>query len=381
VDTVEKLALLAPAMKFEPAEETTAPRYPQPCYANQLDIGSSIYQAALPGGKRIALLKTLISSVCENDCNYCAFRQGRDVRRVTFDPGELARAFYQLYQAGMVQGLFLSSGITGGGTQTQDRLIAAAEILRKRFEFDGYIHLKIMPGAEKDQIEAAMRLADRVSVNLEAPTSTLLARLAPRKSFQEGLLQELKWIENIRSQTPGRWPSSTTQFVVGAGAESDLQLLAMTEYLHREARIARTYFSSFSPVRGTPLETHASSPPLRQARLYQSAFLLRDYDFAVEELLFDSNGNLPLTIDPKLAWARQHLTHRPIELNVAPKRDLLRVPGIGPVGARRIVDERRKGRLKDLSELHKLGISTRRTAPFILLDGQRPAVQLRLWLM
>jgi len=333
----------------------------------------------MPGGKQIALLKTLLTSACENDCNYCAFRQGRDVRRVTFTPDELAQIFFRLYRAGIAQGIFLSSGIAGGGVRIQDRLIATAEILRQRHKFKGYIHLKIMPGAEKDQIEAAMRLADRVSVNLEAPNSTLLARLAPRKSFQEGLLQELKWIENIRHESPGKWPSSTTQFIVGAGTESDLELLMMTAYLHREVGLSRAYFSSFSPVPETPLKSHPPSPPLREHRLYQSSFLIRDYGFDVEELPFDSKGNLPLACDPKLTWARQHLTHNPIELNTADKRDLLRVPGIGPVGASRIIHARHKGCLKELSDLHKLGISSKRAAPFILLNGRRPAHQISLW--
>jgi predicted DNA-binding helix-hairpin-helix protein len=178
---------------------------------------------------------------------------------------------------------------------------------------------------------------------------------------------------------PGRWPSSTTQYVVGAVDESDVELLTTTEFLHRQAGLARAYFSSFSPVHDTPLEDHPPSSPVREHRLYQSSFLLRDYGFTVEELPFGPGGNLPLENDPKLAWANQHLSHTPIELNTAARRDLLRVPGIGPIGANRVLRERRRGRLRDLADLRKLGISPKRAAPFILLGGRRPPHQLALW--
>jgi len=178
---------------------------------------------------------------------------------------------------------------------------------------------------------------------------------------------------------PGRWPSSTTQFVVGAADESDVELLSTTEYLHRQVGLARAYFSGFAPVPDTPLEDHPPTPPLREHRLYQSSFLVRDYGFTVEELPFDASGNLPLDSDPKLAWARRHLTHAPVEVNAADRRTLLRVPGIGPQGVERLLRERRRGRLRGLSDLRKLGIIAQRAAPFILLDGTRPIHQLSLW--
>jgi predicted DNA-binding helix-hairpin-helix protein len=158
-----------------------------------------------------------------------------------------------------------------------------------------------------------------------------------------------------------------------------VELLTTTEYLHRQAGLARAYFSSFSPIPDTPLENHPPSSPLREHRLYQSSFLLRDYGFTVEELPFETSGNLPLESDPKLAWARRHLAHAPVELNTATRRDLLRVPGIGPKGAERILRERRRGRLRDLADLRRLRIVADRAAPFILLDGRRPARQLSLW--
>jgi predicted DNA-binding helix-hairpin-helix protein len=374
VDALEKLKLLGPPTCFEPAEDVGMPQTP---VREDDALSGAIHNAVMPNGKRIALLKTMLTSACERNCTYCAFRQGRDFCRATFTPDELAELFMRLHRKGIAEGLFLSSGLAGGGPRIQDRLIAAADILRRRYAFQGYIHLKVMPGAERDQIMAAMRLSNRVSVNLESPNAERLARLAPRKVFAEELLQRLRWIEEIRREEPGRWSSSTTQFVVGAVDESDVELLTTTEYLHRQAGLARAYFSSFSPVADTPLENHPPSSPVREHRLYQSSFLLRDYGFTVEELPFDPGGNLPLESDPKLAWALQHLAHAPVEVNTAARRDLLRVPGIGPAGADKLLRERRRGRLCDLSDLRKLRIAADRAAPFILLDGRRPAHQLR----
>jgi predicted DNA-binding helix-hairpin-helix protein len=381
MDALDKLRLLGPATCYEPAEEVVYGRRPAgpPALGEPDDVPAAIHNAVMPGGKRIALLKTLLTSACERDCAYCAFRRGRDVQRATFSPDELARLFLQLYRRGIAQGIFLSSGIAGGGPRVQDRLIATAEILRRRYEFRDYIHLKIMPGAEREQIVSSMRLADRVSVNLEAPNIHRLSVLAPHKGFIDELLQPLRWVDEIRRELPGRWPSSTTQFVVGAVDETDLELLTTTEFLHRQAGLARAYFSSFTPVADTPLEDRPPSPPTREHRLYQSSFLLRDYGFDLEELPFGAIGNLPLDTDPKLAWARDHLAHAPVELNRASRRDLLRVPGIGPVGANKILRERRRGHLRELTDLRKLGIATRRAAPFVLLDGRRPPRQLHLW--
>jgi predicted DNA-binding helix-hairpin-helix protein len=378
MDAVEKLKLLGPATCFEPAEEVAGAR--RPVSQQRADhLAECVHNAVMPGGKRIALLKTLLTSACERDCHYCAFRQGRDFRRATFSPDELARLFMQLHRSGIAQGIFLSSGVAGGGPNTEERLIATAQILRQRYEFRGYIHLKIMPGAERDQIEIAMRLADRVSVNLEAPNTRRLSCLAPHKTFDEELLQRLRWIEDIRRGRPGRWPSSTTQFVVGASDESDVELLTTTEFLHREVGLARTYFMAFTPVPDTPLEDHPPTSPWREHRLYQASFLLRDYGFTAEELPFDPGGNLPLESDPKLAWARRYLPQAPVEVNTAGRQELLRVPGIGPKGANRILVARRQGKLRHLSDLGKLGIVTKRTAPFVLLDGRRPPRQLSLW--
>ena len=377
MDALDKLESLSKQMAIEPAEEVGSLGAPGAACGADPDAGF-IHHAVMPGGKRIALLKTLLTSACERDCYYCPFRAGRDFRRATFSADEMARVFDEMSRRGQVEGLFLSSGIAGGGVRTQDKLIASADILRRTYNFRGYIHLKIMPGADKEQIRRAMQLADRVSVNLEAPNTQRLAQLAPHKTFLEELVRPLKLIESIRREQGGG-PSSTTQFVVGGADETDRELLLTSAQLLREARLSRVYFSRFNPVPGTPLENRPPEKPMREHRLYQSDFLLRQYGFRFDDLVFDQRGNLPLDTDPKVAWAKQHLVHEPVELNRAGKNELLRVPGIGPKTVDVILRERRKGRLRELTDLRKLGVISSRAAPFILLDGRRPAHQLPLW--
>ena len=377
MDTLRKLQLLGQATRYEPAEDVglAGHRWPVPRVPEELI--DCISHAVTPNG-RIPLLKTLLSSACERDCYYCPFRTGRDFRRATFTPDELAKLFVQLYQNNFVEGLFISSGLVGGGPQTQDRILKTAEILRQQYNFRGYIHLKIMPGAERDQVAAGMALADRVSVNLEAPNDGRLARLAPHKVFTEELLQRMEWVEEIRQAQGGYGPSMTTQFVVGAAGESDLELLHTTSYLNQKLRLARAYFSGFNPIADTPLEELPPASIEREHRLYQASFLLRDYSFDIEELPFAQDGNLPLHEDPKLLWARQHLADAPVEINQADRETLLRVPGIGVKSADRILTARRQGTLRDLSHLRQLHIAVKRVAPFVLLDGKRPAHQLKL---
>src|SRR5512136_2871295 len=251
MDTLEKLESLGRQMAIEPAEEVGSMGASPPACGVDQDAGM-IHHAIMPGGKRIALLKTLLTSACERDCYYCPFRAGRDFRRATFSADEMARVFDEMARRGQVEGLFLSSGIAGGGVRTQDKLIAAADILRRKYDFRGYVHLKVMPGAEMEQIRRAMQLADRVSVNLEAPNTQRLAQLAPHKVFLEELVRPLKLIESIRREQGGG-PGSTTQFVVGGADETDRELLVTSAQLLREARLARVYFSRFNPVPGTPL--------------------------------------------------------------------------------------------------------------------------------
>jgi predicted DNA-binding helix-hairpin-helix protein len=383
MDALARLKLLSDQMTLEPAEERssvgTTPLAPAAC-----PEGLFVHPAQMPGGKQILLLKTLLTSACERDCYYCPFRAGRDFRRATFKPEEFARLFVKLVDNRAAEGIFLSSGIAGGGIRTEDQLLDTADILRNKLGFRGYIHLKIMPGSEKDQVLRAMQLADRVSVNLEAPNTNRLAKLAPHKVFIEELLRPLRWVEEIRRSTPpnqawnGRWPSTVTQFVAGGADESDLELLTTTSWLNKNVGLKRAYYSAFRPIPDTPLENKAAVDPLREHRLYQASFLLRDYGFDLEELPFTGDGNLPLPADPKLAWARSNLAEKPLEINQAGRHDLLRIPGIGPKGADAILQARRQSKLRDISALKKLGILAERAAPFLLLDGRRAVYQMNL---
>jgi predicted DNA-binding helix-hairpin-helix protein len=382
MDSIGRLKLLTDQMHLEPAEDTSVRPV---CFTPKQQRETFIHPAKLPNGRSIKLLKTLLTSACERDCYYCPFRAGRDFRRATFKPDEFASLFINLHRAGVAEGIFLSSGIAAGGIRTQDKLLDTADILRHKLGFRGYIHLKIMPGAEKAQVERAMQLADRVSINLEAPNTERLTRLAPHKVFMEELLQPLKWVDEIRRSQPaykgwnGRWPSTVTQFVAGGADESDLELLTTTSWLHRNVHLGRAYFSAFSPIRDTPLENKTPTDPLREHRLYQASFLLRDYGFDLEELPFSGDGNLPLPTDPKLAWAQANLSEHPLEINRAERSELLRVPGIGPKGANAILRARRISKLRDLSMLKRLGVIAERAAPFLLLDGQRAPTQIALF--
>lgn len=343
-----------------------------------------VTNAVLSGSKRIPLLKAMLSTVCERDCHYCPFRAGSDFRRVTFTAEDMARTYYKLFQLRAVEGIFLSSGVVRGGTCTQSKLLDTAEILRHKLGYQGYLHLKIMPGVERDQILQAMRLADRVSINLEAPSQNHLSHIAPMKEFQHELLQSLVWIEEIRQEHHPRqgwnhhWPSSSTQFVVGATNESDVDILNLVDVLFHRVGLARTYFEAFDPVPGTPLENKTPTDPLRQHRLYQASYLIRDYGFEFEEFSFSEDGFLPIERDPKTSYAQTALVHTPVEINRADRSLLLRVPGIGPKSATSILKIRKDRCFRELGDLRKIGVLAERAAPYITLDGQRPPSQLKL---
>jgi predicted DNA-binding helix-hairpin-helix protein len=408
MDEFNKLALTAEAAKFEAIGEsplcgnstrhnrradgytpaTLRDRLSRHGISDHVEVDGRkipIQKAVMPGGRRIPLLKAMFTTACERDCNYCGLRAGRDERRVTFKPEALAKIYHDIHQSGLLDGLFLSSGVFAGGANTQNFLLDVAEILRTKLGYLGYLHLKIMPGAERGQVLRAMQLADRVSVNLEAPNPDRLSCLAPAKCFTEELLQSLRWIEEIRKNVPshqgwgGRWPSSTTQFVVGPAGESDLEILSTVSKLNHSCGLTRAFFTAFSPVQGTPFENQPAENPLREHRLYQASYLLRDYQFDLEDLPFSSQGQLPIATDPKLAYAQVTLTETPVEINRANRIELLRVPGIGPRGADAILRSRRHGRLRSLSDLHKIGVLAERAAPYITLDGRKAPQQLPLF--
>ncbi len=411
MDTRERLNLLGAAARYDDCSTSAAEMSASArgFFAPQLDAAPPdprvlpcVSHLTTPWGERKATLKVLQTSACQNNCRYCAFRAGRDLRRAHLAPDELARSFDLMYRAGLVESLFLSSGVMGTN-RTMDEMLATVELVRLKYGFRGYIHLKLLPGAEDAHIERAVALADRVSVNLEAPTPEALAALAPLKRM-DALVGPLRKAAEARrgytspnpspvrggeisrpmpSQGTGdggdKWGRArlgmSTQFVVGPAGESDRELLFTAQMLYRELRLARAYYSAFSPVRDTPLEDETPTDPQREFRLYQADWLLRTYHFSAEELPFDAAGQLRADVDPKAAWAQQHPERFPVEVNAAPLDDLMRVPGIGPSSARAIAQARRQGKLREIGDLRKLGARADRAAPFVTLAGKRPPYQ------
>jgi predicted DNA-binding helix-hairpin-helix protein len=378
-DTMQKLTLLEGATRHEPAgsnplaEKANGSASPAP---NRLPC---IGEASTPTGAK-PLLMGMMTTACERNCHYCIFRAGRSkTQRLSFTPDEMAAGFNKLHRAGLVDGIFLSSGIIKGGVTTQDKIIDTAAILRKKYNFRGYVHLKVMPGAEYDQVRETLRLADRVSINLEGATAQRLAALAPKKDFWQELFQRIQWASQIRQQEGWR-ASLVTQFVVGAVGDTDLELLQMSEQLYHRLGLRRAYYSAFRPAIQTPFEDLAPTSAERELRLYQAGFLLRDYGWNLEELPFTQQENLRLDVDPKRAWAEEYLRSAPVEINRASRSELLRVPGIGPKTADAIIAERRRGRLTELAHLRALGLrDPAQSSPYILLNGRAPAQQLTLF--
>lgn len=354
-----------------------------------------------PDGLRRPVLKALQTSACENNCNYCAFRAGRDTRRTRVTADEMARSFDLMHRAGLVEGMFLSSGVIGTN-RTMDEMLATAELARAKYGFTGYIHLKVLPNAEPAHVERAVQLADRVSVNLEGPTQARLTALAPQKRMEE-LLAPLREAARLRRRLiesgilPRRWerdrPAAepgakpqwgnarlglSTQFVVGPAGESDRELLTAVNALYRELGLSRAYYSAFTPVKRTPFETTAPTDPAREHRLYQADWLLRFYGFSAAELSFDPDDQLRTDVDPKSAWARAHPEQFPVEINQAPYLTLLRIPGVGPRSARAIIEARRVAPLREIGDLKRLGARGDQAAPYVLLAGRRPPYQPQL---
>lgn len=372
MDLERKLEILAGSAKYDvcsPCCSTArGPWEKQPQRVGRVEE-LPITHAVLPDGRTVSLFKVLQSNACERSCLYCANRAQANCPRTTFQPEELARLFFEFYRRNYVEGLFLSSGIVRSPDYTMELMLRTVEILRTRYHYAGYVHLKTLPGASPHLIEQAARLADRTSVNLEAPRQEHLSAIAPEKRLREQVIQPMRVIQ--REQERGRFPAGmTTQLVVGAAGETDREILHSVNWLYRNLRLRRAYYSAFAPVPGTPLDGRPPTPLLREHRLYQSDWLLKFYNFTFEELPFDERGNLPLEEDPKLAWARRHPELFPVEVNTAAPEQLLRVPGIGPRSARRIVSVRRERRFRSLEELRNIGVVVKRARNFVTLSGR-----------
>ena len=336
MSTLEKMQVLADSAQYDLCD------YVSHSKSSQVNL-PGIYHATGHNGCKIPLFKTLMTNKCKNDCKYCINQSKRNFTRLELSPEELSRAFLHYYNNGYVNGLFLSSGIG--------------------------IHLKIIPGASKDSIKRAMSLANRVSLNIEAATKDGLNEITSTKDYNKDILKRLDWMNQIAKKNPSFAKSGhTTQLIVGANDETDLEILKRMESLYKKVDLRRSYFSAFSPVEGTEFEKKESCNTDRTAKLYHADALISDYKFDVKELVFDENDKLSLKEDPKILAARE-MDIFPVEINYASYKKLIRVPGIGPKSARKIMAIRKNKPFKKLEELQRIGVVVKRAEPYIKLDG------------
>ena len=341
-----------------------------------------IYKSSLPNGKKISLLRVMFTDFCKMDCAYCPNSIYVPRKRYAFKREELADTFMELHNRLAVDGLFLSSGIAGDGTKTTQRMVETVEIIRKKHGFRGYIHLKVMPGASRELVERAHRLGSRLSVNIETPEPDMLRRISPHKDLQRDILDPMSWINELTASTNGGAVGQATQFVVGAADESDRQIYRRVDQMYTDWNLKRVYYPPFRPATHTPMEEKPPVPARREHRLYQMDWLRRVYDFSSDEigLAFDHAGFLSLEQDPKTVIAMENLDAFPIDLNTASRDQLLRIPGIGPVSADRILQNRRQHSIDNWRDLQTMGVVRKRAWPYVVFPGQRPPSgrQLRL---
>ena len=356
----------------------------QPRYARDRQPIPGVYKAAMPNGKYISLFRTMFTDFCMLDCAYCPNSIYVPRKRVAFTVDELSRLFMQYVERHMVDGLFLSSGIAGSSDKTMDKMVQVVEAIRKKYKYKGYIHLKVMPGTSKPLVEEAFRLGTRLSVNIETPTSEMMRRISPHKEYQTWILDQMSWINGLIKNKYGESEGAVgqvTQFVVGAADETDWDILQRVRQLYTDWHLKRVYYQGFMPARYTPLEEHPATQPIREHRLYQLDWLTRVYKFNEEELklTFDDGGFLNTDMDPKSIIASQTIEAGAIDLNRASKEELLRVPGIGPTSAERIVRQRRLHSIDSWNTLRAIGVVQKRAEPFLRLPGEGPrASQLKL---
>lgn len=376
MDVMEKLEILTASAKYDVACTSSGSDRKGQAGALGNTSAMGICHSFAADGRCISLLKVLMTNGCVYDCAYCINRKSNPIRRAAFTPEEIADITMQFYRRNYIEGLFLSSGIMRSPDYTTEQLIAALELLRNVYHFNGYIHVKAIPGADEALLSRLGLLADRMSVNIELPSQESLGRLAPDKS-KVSILKPMGLISSrikenrsdiVRYNHAPRFAPAgqSTQMIVGATPDTDYQILNLTEGLYRKYSLKRVFFSAYTPVvEDSLLPALDTKPPLlREHRLYQADWLLRFYGFKANELLDEAVPNFNPLLDPKCSWAVNHREQFPVEINRAPYEMLLRVPGIGVRSAQRIVKARRAGSL-DFHALKKLGVVLKRAQFFI----------------
>jgi len=367
----EKLTILGGAARYDASCASSGPGNAGVCHSWSDD------------GRCVSLLKVLFTNHCLYDCAYCANRRSNETPRAAFTVRELVDLTLDFYRRNYIEGLFLSSGVFRSPDDTMEALVAVARTLRTEGGFRGYLHLKAIPGADPALVRTAGLYADRMSVNVELPSRTSLASLAPDKS-PEAIFRPMRQIAgetqdaralavHHRSPGPKFVPAGqSTQMIVGASPETDLEILQLSSRLYSSYQLKRVYYSAYMPVNTDQRLPALPGPPLlREHRLYQSDWLYRFYGFAPEELLDPGRPWLDVDLDPKASWALRHPEAFPVDLNRAPGASLLRVPGLGPRSLERILRARRQGRLRR-SDLAALGVRASKAGPFLACEGDPP---------
>ena len=376
----EKLRILSDAAKYDVSCSSSG--------SGRKNTNNGLGNGAISGichswsadGRCVSLLKILMTNYCIYDCKYCISRKSNDIERAILTPDEIVRLTINFYRRNYIEGLFLSSGVIKNADYTMEQMIAVAKKLRLEERFNGYIHMKVIPGASRELIHEMGLYVDRVSVNIELAESKALKLLAPDKkptdiSTSMGLIRKNQ-IQNIEEKklfksTPSFIPAGqTTQMIIGAGGESDYTILSKSENLYKNFDLKRVYYSAYVPVNKSGILANADAVPMiREHRLYQADWLLRFYDFKAGEILDEKNPFIDPLLDPKANWAVQNWHLFPIEINRASYKDLLRIPGIGVTSAKRIVMARKYSIIK-YEHLKKLGVVIKRAKYFITVNGE-----------
>ncbi len=383
MDVLEKLTILSDAAKYDAAcTSSGVKRKFQPGkIGNTTSSIAGCCHSFSADGRCITLLKVLMTNSCVYDCKYCVNRRSNDTRRAAFTPRELAELTIGFYRRNYIEGLFLSSGVLRSADYTTEQMIRALRLLRQEYGFNGYIHAKAIPGTSPELVQQLGLLADRLSVNIELPSQQGLQILAPDKSreailrpmgqIRDNVLQNRQELVKYKHAPAFAPAGQSTQLIVGATGDSDRHILHLTEALYRKYRLKRVFYSAYVPVvENSLLPSLDTKPPLlREHRLYQADWLLRFYGFQAGELLDEAHPDFNPLLDPKCSWAVAHPDQFPVEVMQAEYETLLRVPGIGPISAKRIISARRVAHLR-FEDLKKLGVVVKRAQYFVLCSGR-----------
>lgn len=369
-DIYEKMQILADSAKYDVSCSSSGSDNNHKTGELGATQNSGICHTFTADGRCVSLLKVLLTNYCIYDCAYCINKKSNDIKRAAFSPRELADITINFYKRNYIEGLFLSSGIIDSEDHTTNLILRVLKILRYEYKFNGYIHVKLIPGADEKLIEQVVSLANRVSSNIELPSDKSLKLLAPNKT-KEKVLQPLKFARDYSLEKDKKPIGMSTQLIIGATPENDKDILKLSSALYDKALLKRVYYSAYIPVNDNKnLPSIITKPPLlREHRLYQADWLLRFYDFSYDEIVSDEFPNLDEQLDPKTSWALRNLSYFPMEINTVSKDELLRIPGMGVRSVFKIL-KARKYKSLNFDDLKKLGISLKRAKYFIRCKGK-----------